>query len=417
MKKIIVIGGGAAGMMAAIAAAKNGAAVSLYEKNEKLGKKIYITGKGRCNVTNDCEPDNFFENIVSNSKFMFSAYYGFDNTRVMAMMEEEGCRLKTERGNRVFPVSDHSSDITNVLHKIMKKNNIEINLNAKVKDLLVKDNKCFGIELSCGEKIEADSAIVATGGLSYSSTGSTGDGLRWAEKTEHRIVECKPALVPFVIEEEWVKELQGLSLKNISLQMSQDGKVIYDGFGEMMFTHFGVTGPLILSASSYYASFSRKKNKSDSPIKLKLDLKNALSFEQLDKRIIRDFEKGNNKKFRNGLNELLPSKIIPVIIRLSKIDPDKNINLITKEERQRIVSLLKGLEMTVSGTRDFNEAIITQGGVHVKDINPSTMESKLVEDLYYCGEVLDVDALTGGYNLQVAWSTGYLAGESAALKE
>lgn len=416
MKKVIIIGGGAAGMIAAISAAKNGAEVILLEKNEKLGKKIYITGKGRCNVTNDCEPDNFFENIVSNSKFMFSAYYGFDNTQVIAMLQNEGCDLKTERGNRVFPVSDHSSDIINTLHRIMKKLNISINLNSKVKKLLISNNSCYGIVLEDGKSIEADSVIVATGGLSYSSTGSTGDGIRWAQETEHRITECKPALVPFIIEEEWVKDLQGLSLKNVSLELIHDGKKIHEGFGEMMFTHFGVTGPLVLSASSYYVAYNRKNKKQDIPIKLKLDLKSALTFEQLDKRILRDFEKDNNKKFRNGLNELLPSKIIPVIIKMSGINPDKNINLITKEERQKLVSILKGLEMTVSGTRGFNEAIITQGGVHVKDVNPSTMESKIISNLYFAGEVLDVDALTGGYNLQVAWSTGHLAGESAAIR-
>lgn len=417
MKEIIVVGGGAAGMMAAITAAQNGAKVTLYEKNEKLGKKIYITGKGRCNVTNDCEPDNFFANIVSNSKFMYSSYYGFDNTCVMSMIEAEGCKLKTERGNRVFPFSDHSSDIISVFQRILRNKGVKVCLNTGVKELCVDDNICYGVRLLDGTIQRADSVIVATGGLSYASTGSTGDGIRWAQKLNHKIKKCMPALVPFETEEEWVKDLQGLSLKNVGLEMVAGKKKLYSGFGEMMFTHFGVTGPLILSASSYYASYIGKKEEKAEPVRLILDIKSALSEEQLDKRILRDFEKDSNKMFKNGLNELLPSKMIPVIIKLSGIDPDKQINLVTKEERKRLVDLLKALELNVTGTRDFNEAIITQGGVSVKDINPSTMESKLISGLYMCGEMIDVDALTGGYNLQVAWSTGHLAGESAVLGE
>lgn len=416
MKDIVVVGGGAAGMMAAITAAQNGAKVTLYEKNEKLGKKIYITGKGRCNVTNDCEPDNFFANVVSNSKFMYSSYYGFDNTCVMALIEGEGCRLKTERGNRVFPVSDHSSDIISALHRLLKKNNVEIKLNTKINGVLVDDDTCFGVRLDDGFEHKADAVIVATGGLSYQSTGATGDGISWAKKLNHKIVDCMPALVPFTIQEDWGKELQGLSLKNVGLEMIAGKKCLYSGFGEMMFTHFGVTGPLILSASSYYASYIGKKKENAEPVKLILDVKSALSDEQLDKRILRDFEKDSNKKFRNGLGELLPSKMIPIVIELSGIDQDKQINLVTKEERKHLVDTLKRMELNITGTRGFNEAIITQGGVSVKDINPSTMESKIVNGLYMCGEMLDVDALTGGYNLQVAWSTGHLAGESATLE-
>lgn len=413
MKKIIVVGGGAAGMMAAYTAACNGADVELFEKNEKLGKKIFITGKGRCNVTNDCDPEDFFMNVVSNAKFMYSSYYGYDNTQVMTLFEEAGCRLKTERGNRVFPVSDHSSDIISALTRLLKSQNVKIHLNTKIDKLLCKDNACYGV-VAKGNNILCDKVIVATGGISYQSTGSTGDGIDWAKELEHKVVACRPALVPFTVKEEWVKQLQGLSLKNVGLDMTTGKKVIYSGFGEMMFTHFGVTGPLILSASSYFASFMKNEKNAGQEIKLKLDLKSALTVEQLDKRILRDFEKDNNKKFRNGLNDLLPSKMIPIVIELSGIDPEKEINLVTKEERQRLVSVLKNIELTITGTRGFSEAIITQGGVSVKDINPSTMESKVIENLYFCGEVLDIDALTGGYNLQIAWSTGHLAGESAA---
>ena len=418
MKRIVVVGAGAAGMMAALTAAKAGADVTLIEKNEKPGKKIYITGKGRCNVTNDCDADSFFNNIVSNPKFMYSAFYGFDNISVMELIKDNGCALKTERGGRVFPVSDHSSDIIRCFERMLKLAGVDIRYNVTADKLLIKDNTCYGIAVSKGkdhEDIKADAVILATGGLSYPSTGSTGDGLRMAEKCGHKITECKPALVPFNIKEEWVKELQGLSLKNVSLEMTCGKKTIYKGFGEMMFTHFGVTGPLILSASSYYTAFRTKKKETNEPIKLNLDLKNALSKEQLDKRIIRDFEKYNNKQFRNSLSDLLPSSMIPVIVKLSGIDPEKQVNLVSREERLKLVDLLKGLELTVIGTRDFNEAIITQGGVSVKDINPSTMGSKIIDNLYFCGEMIDVDALTGGFNLQIAWSTGHLAGEEAAV--
>lgn len=415
MKKVIVVGGGAAGMMAAISAADSGAEVVLYEKNEKLGKKVYITGKGRCNVTNDCEPDAFFENIVTNRKFLYSPYYGYDNTAVMKLIEENGCQLKTERGNRVFPVSDHSSDIIAALSRAMRSRGVKVNLNTKVTGLLVKDNACFGIEAVSGNRKVADKAdkvILSTGGLSYPSTGSTGDGLEWARHTGHSVVECRPALVPLNIKEEWVKELQGLSLKNVGLILQSGKKKIYEGFGEMLFTHFGVSGPLVLSASSFYTAFVQKHPESKNDIKLILDLKNAISSEQLDKRILRDFEKYSNKQFKNSLDDLLPSKMIPVIVKLSKISEDKPVNLITREERERLVKLLKELELTVGSERGFAEAIITGGGISVKDINPSTMESKLIKNLFFAGEMIDVDALTGGFNLQIAWSTGHLAGET-----
>ena len=421
MKKVIVVGGGAAGMMAAISAADSGAEVTLYEKNEKLGKKIYITGKGRCNATNDCDPEVFFENVVTNRKFLYSPYYSFDNSAVMKLIEENGCKLKRERGNRVFPVSDHSSDIIFALSKAMQSRGVKIQLNSEVTEIVTKDNTCCGIRLrrcsgvhTKGKDIyeEADKVILATGGLSYPSTGSTGDGIKWARNCGHSVVECRPALVPLNITEEWVKELQGLSLKNVGLVLHNGKKKIYEGFGEMLFTHFGVSGPLVLSASSYYTAFVQKHPECKSDIKLKLDLKNAISQEQLDKRILRDFEKYSNKQFKNSLDDLLPSKMIPVIVKLSGISEDKPVNLVTREERERLVKLLKELEMTVSSERGFAEAIITGGGISVKDINPSTMESKLIKNLYFAGEMIDVDALTGGFNLQIAWSTGHLAGET-----
>lgn len=405
--KCIVIGGGAAGMMAALALADGTWQVELLEKNEKLGKKIYITGKGRCNVTNDCEADTFFANVVSNPKFLYSAYYTFDNTQMMQFLEENGCPLKIERGNRVFPISDHSSDIIRTLQNALLKKNVKISLHTEVKNLLIEDGRVCGVELSDGKKIPADAVVVATGGVSYSSTGSTGDGYRFAEDCGHKITEVKPALVPFTVKESWPLSLQGLALKNVEITVKDGKKEIYNGFGEMLFTHFGISGPLILSASSYYC-----KKYFGKEVQLFVDLKPALSTEQLDKRILRDFEEKKNKQLKNALDGLLPAKMIPVIIQLAQIPGDKYVHDITREERQLLVELLKNLPITVTGTRPFNEAIITQGGISVKDINPSTMESKLIKNLYFAGEVLDLDAMTGGFNLQIAWSTGYLAGMS-----
>lgn len=407
MNKCIVIGGGAAGMMAALAAADGAWQVELLEKNEKLGKKIYITGKGRCNVTNDCEPDTFFANVVSNPKFLYSAYYTFDNTQVMQLLEQNGCPLKVERGNRVFPVSDHSSDIIRTLQNALLKKNVKISLHTEVKNLLIEDGRVCGVELSDGRKIPADAVVVATGGVSYPSTGSTGDGYRMATDSGHRMADVKPALVPFTVKESWPLSLQGLALKNVEVTLKDGKKEIYNGFGEMLFTHFGISGPLILSASSYYS-----KKYFGKEVQLLLDLKPALTMEQLDKRILRDFEEKKNKQLKNALDGLLPSKLIPVIIQLAQIPAEKYVHDITKEERQILVGLLKSLPLTVTGTRPFTEAIITQGGISVKDINPSTMESKLIKNLYFAGEVLDLDAMTGGFNLQIAWSTGYLAGVS-----
>ena len=410
-KKCIVIGGGATGMMAAIAVAGTGIEVELLEKNEKLGKKIYITGKGRCNVTNDCEPETFFENVVSNPKFLYSAFYTFDPSQIIQLLQNNGCPLKVERGNRVFPVSDHSSDVIKTLHKAMLDKKVKISLHTEVKSLLIQDGVCCGVELSDGRKIKADAVVVATGGMSYASTGSTGDGYRFAQQTGHKLVETKPALVPFTVKESWPLSLQGLALKNVELTLQDGKKQVYNGFGEMLFTHFGISGPLILSASSYYAKKYYGKE-----VQLYIDLKPALTNEQLDKRILRDFEEKQNKQFKNALDGLLPSKLIPIIIELSQIPADKFIHDVTRQERMTLVELLKKLPLTVTGTRPFNEAIITQGGVSVKDINPSTMESKRTKNLYFAGEVLDLDALTGGFNLQIAWSCGYLAGISIREK-
>lgn len=403
-KQVIVIGGGAAGAMAAYMAAKNGHKVTLFEKNEKIGKKIFITGKGRCNVTNACDITEFFESIPTNNKFLYSAVYSFTNQDVIDFFVDAGCPLKVERGERVFPVSDHSSDVIAALKRKLTEVNVDIKLNTTVKELLVTGEKVTGILLDNGRKITADSVVVATGGISYPTTGSTGDGYKWAEKNGHRLVEPMPALVPLETKEDWTKSLQGLSLKNVSLCMKNGKKVLYEGFGEMMFTHFGITGPLVLSASSYL--------KNVNGVEAYLDLKPALTLEQLDKRVLREFEENKNKQFKNSINSLFPAKLVPVMLMLSGINPDKKVNEISKEERKFFVELIKELPMTITGTRDFKEAIITRGGVSVKDINPSTMESKKIKDLYFVGEVLDVDGLTGGFNLQIAWSTGALAGNS-----
>lgn len=404
MSKVIVVGGGAAGMMACHAASLCGHQVTLLEKNEKLGKKIYITGKGRCNLTNASDIEVIFANVMSNKKFLYSAFYTFDNNQVIDLFETNGMATKTERGNRVFPVSDHSSDVIATMARILKNDGVEVKLNTTVDRLIIKDNKACGVVVNKKE-IYADNVIVCTGGLSYPSTGSTGDGYRFAETAGHTVVECTPALVPFNISEEWVKALQGLSLKNTAIIIYDKDKKLYSDFGEMLFTHFGVSGPMILSASG-----NIKADKFKNPLKLIIDLKPAMSEEQLDKRILRDFDENKNKQFRNSINKLLPSKLVPIIIELSGIDPDKKVNEISKEERLGFVHLLKNLTMTINGLRGWNEAIITKGGICVKNINPSTMESKLVSNLFFAGEVLDLDAMTGGYNLQIAWSTGYLAG-------
>lgn len=402
----IIVGCGAAGMMAAYAAAVKGQRVLILEKNEKAGKKLFITGKGRCNVTNACDIEALFENVMNNPKFLYSAFYGFDNQAVMSFFENAGCPLKIERGERVFPASDHSSDIIAALLRELKKYGVEIRYDCEVKDLMIENNQVKGVLLSKKEKIFASRVIVATGGISYQLTGSTGDGIEFAKKTGHKITPLYPSLVPFHIKETWCKDLMGLALKNVEVTLKDEKKEYYKGFGEMLFTHFGVSGPLILSASSYYVKFLYQKEAT-----LSIDLKPALTLEQLDKRLLRDFEESKNKQFKNVLGGLFPTRMIPVMISVSGIHPEKKVNEITKEERMNFAKVIKNLLLTVTGTRDYNEAIITKGGVDVKQVQPSTMESKLIKGLYFAGEVLDLDALTGGFNLQIAWSTGYLAGQ------
>ncbi len=406
MAKTIVIGGGAAGMMAAYAAAMCGNEVSLYEKNEKLGKKVYITGKGRCNVTNACETQDLLGNIVTNPKFMYSPIYTFDNNMVQSFMEEWGCPLKTERGNRVFPQSDKSYDVINALIRAMRENKVDINLDSHVSDILTENGHVTGVRVN-GCDVECDNVILATGGYSYPSTGSTGEGHTMASKLGHHITKCMPALVPFTAAEEWVKELQGLSLRNCGVTIYDGDHKIYEDFGELLFTHFGVSGPTVLSASSYAVDIIRKR-----PLRLVIDLKPALDEKQLDARILRDFEANINRKFMNSLDKLFPKSLIPVIIERSGIDAQCRVNEITRDKRQGLVKLIKNFDLTLTGLRGFNEAIITHGGVDVKEIDSSTMESKLIKGLYFAGEMIDVDAVTGGFNLQVAWSTGYLAGIS-----
>ena len=398
-------------MMAAYAAAESGHAVTLLEQNEKLGKKLFITGKGRCNLTNASDMEQLFANVVSNRKFLYSAFYSYDNEQVISFFESHGMPTKTERGNRVFPVSDHSSDVIAALSTALREQHVEVFLHTKVKRLLLgerEEEKCVtGVELADHTKMHADAVIVATGGISYPSTGATGDGYRMAEESGHKMVSPSPALVPMEMKEPWVRDLQGLSLRNVRMSVTRGKKKLYEDFGEMLFTHFGVSGPLVLSASGCIPVKAF-----DQELSMTIDLKPALDVEQLDHRILREFDEMKNKQFKNSLGHLLPAKMIPVMIALSGIDPDTKVNEISREQRQNLLHLFKNMPLTITGLRDFKEAIITKGGVSVKDINPSTMESKLVQGLYFCGEVLDLDALTGGYNLQIAWSTGHLAGIS-----
>lgn len=404
MRQVIVVGGGAAGMMAAITAARNGSKVILIEKNEKLGKKLFITGKGRCNLTNACETEELFQNIVTNHKFLYSAFYGFDNWSTMDFFEGLGLRLKTERGCRVFPESNHSSDVIRVLEKELQRQKVMVHLHTRVTQVCMEGGAVTGVILEGGKAITADAVIVATGGLSYPSTGSTGDGYGFAEKAGHTIADCHPSLVPMEAEEKWCQEIMGLTLKNVAVSLESGKKVFYKGFGEMLFTHFGVSGPLVLSASAYLDTY---KNQS---IELRIDLKPALSEEQLDERLQKDFFRYQNRQLQNAMDDLLPKKLIPIVIACSWIPADKKVNKITKEERIQLVRILKNLLLHIIGTRDYKEAIVTRGGVNVKELNPQTMESKLVNGLYFAGEVLDTDGLTGGFNLQIAWSTGYAAG-------
>ena len=406
MSKVLVIGGGAAGMMAAYAAGMCGHEVTLLEQNEKLGKKIYITGKGRCNFTNASPLEEIMQAVVSNPKFLYSAFYTFSNDAVMDFFENQGMPYKIERGNRAFPVSDHASDVIRALERAMKEQNVRIRLHTQVRELLIEDDKATGVLLTDGGKIMADSLILATGGLSYPTTGSTGDGHTMAKNSGHKIVTPRPALVPLTTKEEYILRMQGLSLKNVSLKIKDEKRVIYDAFGEMLFTHFGVSGPLVLSASSVLSRHFPREYQAY------IDLKPALPEEVLNERLLREFSERPNQHIKAVFQQLLPAKMIPVMIELSQISMDKPVNAITKEERRRLVGLFKAFPFTITGTRGFKEAIITQGGVSVKDIDPATMESKRIKDLYLVGELLDLDALTGGYNLQIAWSTGYLAGIS-----
>lgn len=407
MSNVIIIGGGAAGMMAAITAARNNNKVTLIEKNEKLGKKLFITGKGRCNFTNAGDEEDIFNSIVTNKKFMYSSLRGFSNYDCMGFFDELGLKFKIERGNRVFPESDHSSDVIGALSRQMKKLGVNVLLNTQVVAVNEENGEFAGVvvkDASGQKEIKGDACVIATGGNSYSSTGSTGDGYRFAKSLGHSITPILPALVPLNVREEWEELLMGLSLKNIEVTFYDGDKKVFTDFGEMLFTHFGISGPVVLSASSYIGKYQGKE------LKFMIDLKPALNKDQLDHRVLKDFNKALNKDFVNSLDNLLPKKLIPVIVELSGIPEHKKVNEITKKERETLVSLLKRLELTITGVRGFKEAIITQGGVNVKEIDPGTMESKKVKGLYFAGEVLDLDAVTGGFNLQIAWSTGYLAG-------
>ncbi len=420
-KNILVIGGGAAGMMAAIAAASVGGKVTLFEKNEKLGKKLYITGKGRCNVTNACDPEDFFANIVRNPRFMYSSFKLCSNDMLMALLESYGVSLKTERGNRVFPLSDHSSDIIRALADELKRQNVRVCLNYEVKGLLLEDNaaeaaasrRCVGVIGRDGKKHYFDHVIVATGGLSYPSTGSTGDGLRFAEKAGLKVNACLPSLVPFEAKESICKELSGISLKNVAVRLFCEDKEIYSGFGEMLFTHFGVSGPLILSASAEATEYLAQGRK----MILHIDLKPALSEKQLNDKLIRMLTEGASKSLKNALGSVLPVRLLLAVLDAAGLDPEKKCSLVSKQERLDFIQKLKDFTLTVTSTRGFAEAVITRGGVDVKNISPTTMMVKGVEGLSFAGEVLDVDALTGGFNLQIAWSTGFAAGTYAASEE
>ncbi|MCR5185892.1 MAG: NAD(P)/FAD-dependent oxidoreductase [Clostridia bacterium] len=413
--KVIVIGGGPAGMLASIAAAQNGDEVILIEKNSILGKKILVTGKGRCNLTNNIDIGEFIKNVPGNGKFLYSAFKNYTNLDIIDLMEKNGVKTKVERGNRVFPVSDKAEDVRKTLEKEVKKAGIKIKYSTEVKGVLVDNKKVKGVLLANNEKLSCDKVIIATGGKSYSGTGSTGDGYKMAEYVGHTIERIRGSLVPLEAEKSICGKLQGLSLRNVRIAIKDvlNNKTVYEDFGEMLFTHFGLSGPIILSSSAHLLRYKdidillKEKN-----IKLYLDLKPALSEQELDKRIVRDFDEYKNKEYKNSLDKLLPKKMIDVIVELSKIPPTKKVNEITKEERRRIISLLKKFEIGITGFRSVEEAIVTAGGVSIKEINPKTMESKIVQGLFFAGEVIDVDAYTGGFNLQIAYSTGFTAGIS-----
>lgn len=412
MRKVIVVGGGAGGLMAAVSAAQAGAEVILLEKNNRLGKKLLITGKGRCNVTNTAQLQEFVKNIPGNGKFLYSVFSNFFNWDIRNFFEELDVPLKEERGGRIFPVSDKAIDIVNAFEKLLRRLAVQIKLNEAVRFLKIEQGKIIGVITEEDTVYDADAVILATGGASFPGTGTTGDGYRMAKQVGHTIIDLFPALVPLECEEEWVKDFQGLSLRNINLSVLVDGKVEKEIFGEMLFTHFGVSGPIILTLSRDIAQYLRQ----DKFVELSLNLKPALTKEQLDKRICRDFEKYSRKQIKNALSDLLPSKMISTVIDLAFIDEDKFVNQISKVERERLVDILQNLVMTVTKTRPLSEAIVTAGGISTKEINPKTMESKIIKDLYCVGEVVDVDAFTGGYNLQAAFSMGYVAGQSCSIE-
>jgi hypothetical protein len=405
MREIAIIGGGAAGMLASLYASGPGIRVHVFEKNDRLGRKLFITGKGRCNLTNDCSRDQFLASVMSNGKFLYSAFTGFSNQDVVKLFHSLGVRTKVERGNRVFPQSDHSSDVIRSLERRMRELQVRIHLKSTVTGLIVREGKVAGVTLENGAEIPADAVLVATGGLSYPVTGSTGDGFFFAENEGLKVTAPAPSLVPMETAESYMTDMQGLSLRNVELRLGQKGKVMFREFGEMLFTHFGISGPLVLTASAKVG-----KNLAKGPLQGEIDLKPALDAEQLDRRILRDFEENKNKQFKNILGGLLPSKLIAPALSLSSIAGDAPVHGIEKKDRLAFGRLLKAFPFTVTGLRGYDEAIITRGGVSVREINPRTMEAKKVSGLYFAGEVLDLDALTGGFNLQIAWSTAHAAG-------
>ena len=397
-------------MMAAVFAARAGAEVILVEKNDRLGRKLFITGKGRCNLTNSADVEDLFPAVVSNSKFLYSGFYSFTNEQVIDFFEDLGVKTKVERGGRVFPASDHSSDVIRALEREMDRLGVNVHLNTEVKELILEDGRACGVRTADGKAIRSGAVIVATGGISYPSTGSTGDGYRFAKAAGHKVTELSPSLVPMEVKEWYARELMGLSLRNIEIRVTDGKKTLYQEFGEMLFTHYGVTGPVILSASSIVGKRLKERE-----LTLQIDLKPALTEEQLDRRVLREFEANHNRQFKNAVDSLFPAKLKPVIVELSEIPEEKKVHEITKEERRRFVRLIKDFTMTLTALRGYSEAIITKGGVAVKEIDPGTMESKKIKGLYFAGEVLDLDAVTGGYNLQIAWSTGYLAGTDTGM--
>ena len=413
MSKVIVIGGGPAGMMAAITAAENGNQVIIIEKMQSFGRKLLITGKGRCNITSSVDISEFIKNTPGNGKFLYSVFQNYTNTDIIEFLKKQGLQVKEERGNRIFPVTDKSIDVLNCFSNKIKELNIQYKLNTKVEEVLIKNNEVTGVKTS-QETIKVDKVILATGGKSYPLTGSTGDGYKMAEELGHSITAIKPSLVPMeVFEKRDCKNMQGLSLRNVGIKIIdiEKNKIIYKDFGEMIFTHFGISGPIILSGSAHLVRYKDvERLLREKKIVLSIDLKPALSQEQLDDRIIRDFNEFKNKHFRNSLDNLLPQKIIENVIEKSGIDENKKVNEISKEERKKIVKTLKNFEITIQNFRPIEEAIITSGGINTKEINPKTMESKLIKGLYFAGEIMDVDSYTGGFNLQIAYSTGYTAG-------